>query len=160
MGAVNYKTSEYITLAVTPLSNVADRLAIELANDARDCNIPINEYVDDYISDCYDCDYRNANDVLSHYNFQYFNISIESGYYEGLSINIQSNFVFYCDEDKRDAVGEVEQMLKCLNELAGVGFVACYPGWYTTYFDYEETVTMIYCAIIEMRNNVRCEVVA
>ena len=156
MGAINYKTSDYITLAIEPLSGVADCLAIELADDARECNISIDEYVDDYISDYYDCNYRNANDVFSHYNFQYFNISIEPGYYEGLSINIQSNFVFCCDEDKRDALDEIEQMLKCLNELAGIGFIACYPGWCTRYFDYEEILKMIDSAIIEMRNDLRC----
>lgn len=153
MGTINYKTSEYITLAIRPYD----------AEDVMNCMI--EEYgnnvtcidVDNLISEYYRDDDANAAAILDKYDFYYYHVTIEPGYYEGLSIMIENNFgVAYNDYlEKQEAQKEITQIKKCLHELNGVGFNACYPGWVMTYFTYDDTEKMIDDAIREMRQEAK-----
>ena len=161
MGAVNYCTSDYITLAINPYS-VYD---LERDRDFMDeIRAEIEEYggtveaaIDDYISSCYEADEENARAILEKYGFVYFHVTIKPGYYEGLSIDIENNFPVAFDfwQEKREAQKEITRIRACLEELAGVGFVECGPGWCTSYGDYNSTMAEIREAVREMREEVR-----
>lgn len=95
--------------------------------------------------------------ILDRFSFWYFHLAIKPGYYEGFSLDIESNFPVAFDnwEERKAAQREITQIKKCLIELAGVGLVACFPGWCTGYLDYKGTLQRINEAIKEMREEVK-----
>ena len=161
MGAVNYFTSDYITIGVKPYD------AYDLENDQdfmREVQEQIKEYggtleswIDDYIRTCYEDDEANVSTILEKYSFHYYHVTIEPGYYEGFTLNIENNFLVAFDgwEDKRAAQREITSLKKCLLECAGVGMVECWPGWCTKYKDYKGTCKAIEAAIAAMRGEVK-----
>lgn len=137
MGTINYKTSDFITLGYN-------------------CN-NINhddEFYNDDISFLYD-DIATAR---ARYYFYYFCVTIEPGYYEGYSINIEHNYSYCYDSysDKREAMKEITRikkfLLECINNYE---CVAVSPGWCTSYADYKTTLMKLNAAIKEMRETVK-----
>ena len=161
MGTVNYMTSSYITMGVKPydfsdFENDAE-LMEEVRNEIKEYGGTVEECIREYIDGCYEADTANVEFILSRYSFYYFHVEIEAGYYEGFSLNIENNFPFAFDgwEDKRAAQKEVTKLKQCLLECAGVGLVACHPGWCTGYEDYKGTRKAIAAAIRGMREEVK-----
>lgn len=117
----------------------------------------INYKTSDYITLCYDCDKENIDSILEKYDFYYYHVAIQPGYYEGFSLDIENNFpiAFDTGEDRREAQKEITRLKKCLIECAGCGLVTCVPGRSTTYGDYKSTLESISTAIVEMREEVR-----
>lgn len=137
MGTINYKTSDFITIGYN-CNNI----------DYDD------EFYHEIITDYYD----QAVYARARYNFYYFHVSVEPGYYEGFSINIEHNFSYCYDsyEDKKAALKEITQikkfLLECVNDFE---CCAVYPGGCTGYADYNTTLTEINAAIREMRDTVK-----
>lgn len=137
MGSINYKTSDFITLGYN-CNNI----------DYDD------EFYNDLISDLYDqIKYR-----LKQERFYYFHVTLDPGYYEGYSINIEFNYSICFDDwmDKQTAQKEITKikafLLECINEFE---CVAVYPGWCTGYADYNKTLKELAAAIREMRETVK-----
>ena len=165
MGTINYRTSDYITLGVKPM-DVDDFKAdkpeiIQEMLDNGYYNITDEEYWDyvrDIIWEYYEDDYINAASILDKYTFNWFTVKIESGYYEGFSIDIEyeeDGGCFSDYEEKQEAQKEVTRVKECLLELAGIGLKACYPFWCTRYEDYKGTLAAINEAVKEMRADVK-----
>lgn len=137
MGAVNYFTSDYITLGIRPY----DRYELEQDADFVEEMIEsINEYggtredfINNYIDDCYECDFASIETELKKYTFYYYHVAIKPGYYEGFTIDIENNFQAAFDswEDKREAQKEITKIKRFLIDCAGLGLVRCFPGWCT-----------------------------
>lgn len=144
MGAVNYFTSDYITMGIKPY-DISD---FEDETGDIDCEM---------LEIAYENDRMNIEYILSRYSFYYFHVTIKPGYYEGFTLDIENNFpVAYDDwEDKRAAQREITRLKKCLLECAAVGMVQCSPGWCTGYNDYEGTCKAIGTAIKAMRDEVK-----
>lgn len=161
MGTINYMTSDYITMGIKPYSEVTwendPDFMKEAQEEAEYSGVSMEEWINGYIQMCYEDDAINARDIIEKYNLYYFNVKIELGYYEGLSIMIENNFGYCYDDagEKREAQREITRIKKMLQELAGVGFVSCYPGWCTGYQDYKGTIEDIDEAIKEMRIEVK-----
>lgn len=157
MGAINYRTSDYITLAVKPCDVEdfkQDHDFMQFAQDQIDeCGGSLEDCINDQIQICYENDLENIQAILAKYDFFYYHITIEPGYYEGFSLEIENNFPTAYDnwEDKRDAQKEITQVKKCLIECANVGLVVCIPGWCTAYYDRENTIKAIGDTIKNMR---------
>ena len=161
MGAVNYFTSDYITMGLRPYD------LLELENDLEfmeEMQTQVNEYggtienaITEYIEDCYNCDYENIKTELEKHNFYYYHIAIKPGYYEGFTLDIENNFPVALDswEDRRDANKEITEIKQFLIACAGLGLVQCSPGWCTGYNDYKGTLKAIKAAIKEMRDELR-----
>ena len=143
MGAINYGTSEYITIGLKPYN------------------------YDDYMTETEDIDYElmqmdydtnreNVEYVLNKYNFNFFNVSIKYGYYEGFYLNIKTNFDFYNWQDKKDALKEATQLKNMLIECCGVGLCEVWPGWCTTYMPYKESVNNIKAAVWHIKEDIKC----
>ena len=160
MGAVNYFTSDYITMGIEPYS------AYDLENDpgfmdalqdeVNEYGGTIDEALECYIQTSYEADEMNIEFILEKYSFDYFHVTIKPGYYEGFTLDIENNFSVAFDgwEDKRAAQREITSLKKCLIECAGAGMVECWPGWCTTYNDYKGTCKAIGAAIKVMRDEV------
>lgn len=158
MGAVNYFTSDYITLGLRPYSRY------DFENDRefmKELQAEVDEYggtlesaLDSYINDCYECDYENIKTELKKYRFHYYHIAIKPGYYEGFTLDIEFNYGVALDgwEDRRYAHKEITEIKQFLIDCAGLGLVKCSPGWCTGYSDYNGTIQAIKTAIKEMRS--------
>ena len=161
MSAINYGTSDYITLGIKPYDYA------DFENDAsfvKEAEAEIAEYggtiedcVSSYIDGCYEADYANIKAALNKYQLWYYRITIKPGYYEGFALDIESNYCVALDswEDRREMNKEITQIKRLLLECAGLGLVACYPGWCTGYEDYNGTIKAIKAAIEEMRAEVK-----
>lgn len=136
MGAINYGTSDYITIGYN-------------------CNnIDYNDhFYYEYIND----DYEQIKYLLEQYNFYYFHVTIKSGYYEGFYINIEHNFPICYDgwEEKQAAQKEITQIKKFLLFCLDFGCCAVYPGWCMGYADYKTTLKEINAAVYNMREDVK-----
>jgi len=140
MGAVNYFTSDYITMGLRPYDT----------DDFTDENNNIDY---DEINYCYEADRENIENELEKHNFYYYHIVIKPGYYEGFTLDIENNFSVALDswEDRKAANKEITEIKKFLIDCAGLGLVKCSPGWCTGYADYNGTIKAIKEAIKEMR---------
>ena len=134
MGAINYFTSDYITLGVN-------------------CN---NIESDDDFYFLQE-DYEQIESILKNENFYYFNVVLKPGYYEGFSIDIKFNFAYCLDswQDRIEARKEITSvkkfLLKCINDF---GLCAVSPGWCTAYYNRKDTLKKLSEAIKEMRDTV------
>lgn len=161
MGAINYSTSDYITMGLRPY----DRYDLENDHDfMEELQREVDEYggtlegaLDSYIDDSYECDYENIKCELEKHYFYYYHIAIKPGYYEGFTLNIENNFPVALDgwEDRRDANKEITEIKQFLIDCAGLGLVKCSPGWATGYDDYNGTIQAIKAAIKEMRSELK-----
>lgn len=137
MGAINYFTSDYITIGYN-LNNI----------DYEDL------FYNDIITDYYD----QVNISLKQYSFYYWNVTIKPGYYEGFTIDIENNFPWCFDDyrEKRAALKEVTQiknfLLECINDFE-CGSV--YPGWGTGYADYNGSIEDLKSAVEQMKQEVK-----
>lgn len=165
MGTINYRTSDYITMGVYPQSvwdyedDKAEIIEEMLMNGYRNIkNDEYESYLLDRIYEDEEEDYCNAERVLAEYTncLEFFTVSIEEGYYQGFSIKIEYDGYEFDDiEDKRRAKEEAEIVGKCLEELAEMGMVACFPSWGTSYADYNRTLELIADAVKAMKEDVR-----
>lgn len=160
MGAVNYFTSDYITMGIGPysaydLENDPDFMDA-LQDEVNEYGGTIDEALESYIQTSYEDDEINIESILEKYSFCYFHVAIKPGYYEGFTLDIENNYPVAFDgwKDKRAAQREITSLKKCLIECAGVGMVECWPGWCTKYNDYKGTCKAIGAAIKVMRDEV------
>lgn len=132
MGTINYKTSDFITIGYN-------------------CNyIDYDDNFHDIISDYYE----QIKYLLEKEYFYYYHVTLEPGYYEGFSIDIEFNFKICFDDyiDKQNAQKEITRikvfLTRCIEE-----FECCvvFPGWCTTYLNYENSISKLNDAIKEMR---------
>ena len=128
MGAINYKTSDYITLALEPVDN---------------------EFFEQDIRE-------EVEKMLDNYSFYYFHVVIKSGYYEGFSVDIENNFSIFFDdaEEKREAQKEITQIKAFLIDCMNNGLVSTVPSWCTAYKNIADTKADISKAIQDMRAEV------
>jgi hypothetical protein len=134
MGAINYKTSDFITIGYN-------------------CNFI--DYDEEFYLDIIQDYYEQINYLLKKEYFYYFNVRLIPGYYEGFTIDIEFNFSVCFDgyEDKKLAQKEITQLkaflMRCINE-----FECCvvYPGWCMNYLEHKESISELNIAIKNMRH--------
>ena len=161
MGAINYFTSDYITMGLrfydrSDFENDLDFME-EAREQVREYGGTLESVIDDYISGYYEADFENIETELNKHNFQYYHITIKPGYYEGFTLDIENNFPVAFDgwEDRKEANKEITEIKGFLIACAGLGLVQCSPGWCTGYNDYKGTILAIKAAIKEMREEVK-----
>lgn len=161
MGAINYFTSDYITMGLRPYDSGElekdSEFMEEIYRECEEYGGTIENAIADYIQDCYSCDYENIKTELEKHNFYYYHIAIKPGYYEGFTLDIENNFPVALDswEDRKAASKEITEIKQFLIACTGLGLVQCSPGWCTGYNDYNGTIKAIKNAIKEMRNELK-----
>lgn len=116
------------------------------------------DYSDDFYNDLIQDCYEQATTTREKYSFYYFHVTIEPGYYEGFSIDIEHNFSWCYDssEDKRLAQKEITQIKRFLLDcIENFGCCVVFPGWCTGYADYKESIEYLNAAVLEMREAVK-----
>lgn len=139
MGTINYKTSDYITIGYNCDWDSGDFESWEEME---------NEKVFDIENT-----FSEVNHILEKYNFYYYQVKLDPGYYEGFSIDIECNFGIAWDswEDKREAQKEITQIKAFLTECIENGLCVVHPGWCTAYLNYSDSLQELKEAIAEMR---------
>lgn len=105
MGTINYKTSDYITMGAR-IQNYSDfendsYFLEEMKEEIDRCGLENVIYSE--IEENYNCDRLNVETYLNQHNFYFYHVTIEPGYYEGFSINIENNSQLpITTEKKRD----------------------------------------------------------
>lgn len=143
MGTINYGTSEYITIGLRPYD----------IDDYREDDSDDIDY--DQMNFDYDCDMENVKCVLNKYNFNFFDVSVQPGYYEGFYLDIETNFDFYNWMDKKEALKEATQLKNMLFECCGIGLCEVWPGWCTSYKDYNESIENIKAAVWHIKQDIK-----
>lgn len=161
MGAVNYGTSDYITMGIEPMSAYDlehdEELMDEIRAQVDEYGGTIEDAIYDYINDCAEDDFNNIQAELDNHDFWYFHIVIKRGYYEGFYLDIENNFpVAFNDwRDRAEAQKEITEIKQFLIDCAGLGLREVWPGWCTKYQDYSHTIEAIKKAVREMRDEVK-----
>lgn len=161
MGTINYKTSDYITMGAR-IQNYSDfendsYFLEEMKEEIDRCGLENVIYSE--IEENYNCDRKNVETYLNQHNFNFYHVTIEPGYYEGFSINIENNFsiAYNNREEKRQAQKEITELKQFLLDCAGVGIAVVYPGWCTKELSYNDSVKAIKASIKEMREELKGE---
>lgn len=143
MGAVNYGTSEYITIGYNCNTEYTFDNFWTDENEQR--NFEISFLLDEVEVE------------LAKHSFYYFHVLIKSGYYEGFYIDIENNFPVALDswKDRQEAQKEITEIKRFLTACADLGLVECFPGWCTGYSSYNNTIKAIKAATKEMRLEVK-----
>ena len=138
MGTINYKTNKYITLALK-----TDFLYEE-------------DYDEEESGDIIYFIYEETKEFINKYNFEYFDINIVDGYYEGISIDFdfKKDYIDCCKE-RQLIQKEITQLKKLLIELIDYEFNVCFPGWVTTWLDYEKSKEAVKEAIKTIRKEAK-----
>lgn len=137
MGAINYYTSDYITLGYNT-NNI--------------------DYDDEFYYENINDEYNEISDILKNEYFCYFNVTLKPGYYEGFTVNIENNYSYCFDDyaEKLEAQKEIIRIKKFLIYIVdNYNISEVYPGWCTTYEEYYTTIKDISAAIKEMKNEVK-----
>ena len=144
MGAINYATSNYITIGLKPYDY----------EDFEDENGNIDY---DMMNDYYQDDYNNIETILNKYDFHYFHVVIKPGYYEGFSIDIENNYgvCYDCWQDKQAALKEATQIKRFLLECIDLGLCEVWPGWCTSYKSRNESIKAVKEAIRDMKEEIK-----
>ena len=135
MGAINYKTSKFLTIGY----NLHD----------MECD----EFYFDYIEDEFD----NINILLKQQDFKIFTVDLVPGYYEGFSINIDFDYLYFDDyNEKLEALKEITQLKQFLIFcVKNFNVNVCHPGWCTSYLNYKDSLTTINNKIKEIKQLIK-----
>lgn len=137
MGTINYKTSDYITLGYNT-NNI--------------------NYDDDFYNNDIQFEFDEISALLKNEFFYYFHITLEPGYYDGFTIDIENNFNYCFDNynEKLQALKELTRIKYFLIYIVNnFNINVVYPGWCISYGDYKKTILEINAAIKEMKNEIK-----
>lgn len=133
MGTINYGSNNYINIGVNP--DIFD-----------DCDEDEKYFfVDDL--------HEEIKNILNDYNFYYYHVTIEPGYYDGFYIDIENNMPIFYDDvyERNEAQKEITQIKRFLLDCVAAGLVKYSAGWCMGYYTEEETKKAIKEAIRGMR---------
>lgn len=157
MGAVNYWTSEIVTVGLKPLlmSDFDEADYIELAEE---CDCEVNYLISQEIDEQTEWFQKSITNLLKRYenDLWMFGIKIRPGYYEGFSIYIDTDdFPLQWEQEEKDEATKQadlleEFLLKCIDE----GLVVCHPGWCTGYEDEEESRKSVHEGIEKLKQDI------
>ena len=154
MGTVNYKTSSVITIGLKPYRYSdfeRDPDFMEEAHKGCEENgCSLFDWIEGTINEYTEGDRANVESIISRYSFEFFQVSIEPGYYEGFSVYISDDLPgeYWDDDERRQALTDAANLGDMLNELVNDACLCeVWPGWCTTYHDTDRTLTDVRKAI-------------
>lgn len=164
MGTINYGTNDVLcSLGYHSEFDYDDDL-IKECREEFDLNE--EDYTDEDIIDrlredydlCVEADWENVKSILESKRFQYYKVSVESGYYEGFYISIDREYSYLDNyQEKLDMQKELttlkELLIKCINEC---GIRVCYPWWATSWEEkIEDSVKVLNEKVKEERDYIK-----
>lgn len=153
MGAINYGNNRDfgLTLGYNLGARVYNPTAEQLAD--WDCESE-EDYERSFYLDIEDC-WEQINFLMP--QFKHFNISLESGYYEGFWIAVDLKWLYFNDyKEKLEALKEATKLkaflLQCVEDF---GCVAVDSGWVSTYYSKQDTIKALNKAIRDQKAKIK-----
>ena len=105
---------------------------------------------------CESC-YEQVKWLLSKQYFNYYEVEIEGGYYDGFYLDIEFKYLYLDNyKEKLEALKEATKLGKFLRMcVQDFSMVVYYPGWCTGYEDKKASLKMVKNAIREEKKNIR-----
>ena len=176
MGTINYETGDIITLGLNldTIEIEEDEISEMVDNEGYERDDAIEVWKELYEKDIRAiCNRHIENSPL---NTEYFDVKLDSGYYEGFYIAVNKKYMTdkeieisrnkceypsflydlwkLSDEEKEDIKKEIKENLRPLLVHLISYIDVCYPSWCTSYeFTYQENVDAIDKALNEVINN-------
>ena len=134
MGAINYGSNEVINLGYN-LKNYNEEEDWDLCND----------------------DYNQVEWLLEKQYFNYYQVELKGGYYEGFYLDIVFKYLYLDNyQSKLEALKEATRLGNFLRMcIEDFSMVVYYPGWCTGYEDKKTSLKMVKNAIREEKKNIR-----
>ena len=133
MGTINYGYNKYFNMGM---------------------NLSLNYDEYDYMGE-FNYLIEETQETLNKYNFEYFKVTLEYGYYEGFYIDIDFDYLWVDYYEKALILKELTQLKKLLFELCYIGLVRYSPGWCMGYSDEQTTIKAIKECIRETKENIK-----
>ena len=134
MGTINYSSNDFINLGVNP-----------------DNYYHGDKYLDFLVDD----DYQQIQNIINDFNFEYFTVKLEPGYYEGFYLHIEFDYLWVDYYEKPLILKELTQLKQLLLKCCNYGMVKYSPGWCMGYSDYKTTIKSIKDCIKETIENIK-----
>ena len=138
MGTINYRTGKHITLGLD------DKFIEQMEDDFAEYN-----WIEEF--------YETFKSIKDEYYFNFFDVKLEYGYYEGFYITVDDNEWEYLDdtEERKEVMQEIRQLQEFLTKCIDNGLVVVYPGWCTSYLDYKQSKIALRKTMHNIRDMVR-----
>lgn len=135
MGAINFGTLTNINR----LAIVNEPMTAEEIEQQEFFNYPLDE----------------TQEELNNYNFYYFNLSIEYGYYNGFYLKLKEDntkYIYDNTKEKQEALKELTAIKNILIKFVKNGLLwGCYPSWIYNRLETAETIKQIKSIIKELK---------
>ena len=124
MGTINYGSNKYINMGM---------------------NLSVYDNIYNYENRQFEYEtelqflYDEIEHILKQYNFEYFTIKLEPGYYEGFYIDIDFDYLWVDYYEKPLILKELTQLKQFLLQCCNYGMVKYSSGWCMGYYNEEET---------------------
>lgn len=139
MGTINYGSNKFFNIGINPRNYWIE--------DENNENIFLDFEMDE--------DYQEIKKLLSNYNFEYFKVTIQPGYYEGFYIDISFDYLWVDYWEKPEILKELTQLKNFMISCVYCGMVEYYPGWCTGYSDAAKTIQSIKDRIKELKQDLK-----
>ena len=140
MGTINYGSNNYINIGM----NLNQFDNIYNYNDRQ------YEYESEY-----DFLWEEIQNILNKYNFEYFTVKLEPGYYEGFYIDIDFDYLWIDYYEKPLILKELTQLKQFLLQCCDFGMVQYFPGWGTSYANEQNTIKAIKQCIRNTKEDIK-----
>lgn len=138
MGAINYHTHKYVTLALDTSCLYEEDITEEEFSDTE-------LFI-----------YEETQEIINKYNFEYFDIQVKGGYYDGFYIDFDFKREYVdCFQERALIQKEITQLKKLLFELVDYELKVCFPWWVTKWLNQKESKQEIQKAIKEIRKDAK-----
>lgn len=118
-------------------------------------NLKDYDYEEDY--DVCEDDYNEVKRELERYNFDYFNVELKGGYYEGFYLDLDFRLLWLDNyKEKLEVLKEATRLRKLLENCINYhNMVVYYPGWGTGYENIETSLKMVKNAIKKQKQLIK-----
>lgn len=101
--------------------------------------------------------FNDINYLLEKNDFNYYDITLLSGYYDGFYVSISFKYYYYDNyNDKKENLKELKKLYLLLLELIKNYSMRFYiPGWVTAFYNEQESITALKEAIEKEKNSIK-----
>ena len=163
MGAINYGTNS-ILCSLGYYNTTLDTSEEAIKEYREEFDLSEEDYSDSEIAEkIYEDEAIFASDEMNEVerglsNYEYFDVSVECGYYEGFYISIDEKYLYL--DTYQDKILMQKELTRLKNDLIycieNCGVRVCYPGWCTDWEEsIEDSIAVLEASVKEERRRIK-----